>query len=66
MPKFFACSEYDSDGRFARAQDEMYSSSPEPKESHVFQGDTHGTDIFRSVFQKELTEKLLLFLNSIQ
>ena len=66
MPKFFACSEYDSDGRFVRAQDEMYSNSPVPKESHVFQGDTHGTDIFISFFQKELTEKLLLFLNSIQ
>ena len=66
MAKFFACTENDSGGRFLRAQEEMYKSSPEPKELHIFQGDTHGTDIFRSFFQKELTDALLLFLRSFR
>ena len=66
MPKFFACTEDDTGGLFVHAQKEMYKNSPEPKELHIFQGDSHGTEILLSFFQKELTEKLMLFLNSIQ
>jgi pimeloyl-ACP methyl ester carboxylesterase len=65
MPKFFACTEGDSGGRFLRGQKEMYQNSPEPKELHIFQGDTHGTDILISYFHQELTDQLLAFLDSV-
>lgn len=65
MPTFYAASEEDGGGDFARAAEVMHRHSPGPSQLLIFPGSVHGTDLFNSYYGSELTEALLAFLDSL-
>ena len=58
-PKLFVGSEGD---QFTAPMLQMYDGSPQPKEKVIYPGNTHGTDLFASEHGKDLTEKLMSFI----
>ena len=64
-PKLFVATQEDTDGYYVQLVEYFDTWAPEPKESRVFPGAAHGTDLFAdSAIRQEFIELLLEFIRT--
>ncbi len=66
MPKLFICTDADRFERIPVAIQEMYDTSPEPKQIKFFSGTVHGTELFFTDHKDDFRQVMLDFLQDLR